>query len=228
MSHILLLHGAIGSSSQMLPLGNLIDGKLSVAALDFTGHAGRNAETSEFSIPQFADDVLAWMEENKLGTINIFGYSMGGYVALYLARHYPEKVNRVFTLATKFRWTPEIALQEIKMLDPETIEEKVPLFARTKRASQNRVDDDTDGNFERVEGRGFQIYPSQSDGINRRPRQDGKSRRDCRSIYIASKRLVIGFTRYGPSHRAGEFENTFSVYSQFFWLINVFIGERGL
>lgn len=36
---------------------------------------------------------------------------MGGYVAWYLAEHHPEKANAVFTLATKFLWTPAIVQQ---------------------------------------------------------------------------------------------------------------------
>jgi pimeloyl-ACP methyl ester carboxylesterase len=57
------------------------------------------------------------------------GHSMGGYVALYLAKHHPEKVSKVVTLATKFLWTPEIAAREIKMLDAQKITEKLPAFA---------------------------------------------------------------------------------------------------
>jgi pimeloyl-ACP methyl ester carboxylesterase len=133
---LLLLHGAIGSSSQLLSLlnllsGNLPYGKFQPFVLDFGGHASRCAEAGEFSIKRFAHDVLSWMEEKKFETIDIFGYSMGGYVALYLARHYPQKVNRIFTLATKFRWTTEIASREISMLDPVRIAEKVPAFAKT-------------------------------------------------------------------------------------------------
>ena len=128
---VLLLHGAIGSSSQMLPLANLLAGKFNVSAFDFYGHGSRSGETKDLSIAGFAEDVMRWMEAKKNESIDIFGYSMGGYVALYLARHYPEKVNRIFTLATKFRWSPQIAANEIKMLDPEKIAEKVPVFAKT-------------------------------------------------------------------------------------------------
>jgi pimeloyl-ACP methyl ester carboxylesterase len=55
---------------------------------------------------------------------------MGGYVALYLARNNPEMVNRIFTLATKFDWTPESAMRESQLLDPVRIEENLPAFAR--------------------------------------------------------------------------------------------------
>lgn len=56
---------------------------------------------------------------------------MGGYVALYLALHHPERVQCVFTLATKFAWSPEAAAHETRMLQPEKVQEKVPAFAAT-------------------------------------------------------------------------------------------------
>jgi len=54
---------------------------------------------------------------------------MGGYVAMYLAKHHPELVNGIATLATKFEWNEGIAAKEIKMLQPEIMEQKIPAFA---------------------------------------------------------------------------------------------------
>jgi enterochelin esterase-like enzyme len=59
----------------------------------------------------------------------VFGYSMGGYVALYLAHSQPTLLGNIITLGTKFEWTPKIAQKEIKMLDAKVIIEKVPKFA---------------------------------------------------------------------------------------------------
>lgn len=128
---MLLLHGAIGSSAQLIPLANKLSEKFKVHTLDFSGHGGREIPSEDFSIKLFANDVLEWMDKNSIQTTDIFGYSMGGYVALYLARHFPEKVGRIDTLATKFNWTPEGARQEAAMLDPEKITEKLPAFAET-------------------------------------------------------------------------------------------------
>jgi pimeloyl-ACP methyl ester carboxylesterase len=69
------------------------------------------------------------MHQTKPDKINIFGYSMGGYVALYLAAHHPEAVDRIITLGTKYQWSPEIAAKETAMLNPVAIETKVPKFA---------------------------------------------------------------------------------------------------
>ena len=84
-----------------------------------------------YSIRVFANDVLDYMQLNGLEQVSILGYSMGGYVAMYLAAHCPDRVERVMTLATKYLWTEEIAAREVKMLVPEKIEEKLPAFAAT-------------------------------------------------------------------------------------------------
>jgi pimeloyl-ACP methyl ester carboxylesterase len=64
---------------------------------------------------------------------------MGGYVAMYLAKHHPQKINKVITLATKFTCDEAIAAKEIKMLNAEKIEEKLPGFAMSlqKRHAPN-------------------------------------------------------------------------------------------
>jgi pimeloyl-ACP methyl ester carboxylesterase len=129
MQHLLLLHGAIGSSLQMAALEDALKENFQIHTLNFSGHGG-SALSDEFSIERFAGDVLNYIAEQNIPAANIFGYSMGGYVALYLAKHHPEKVGSIFTFATKFEWTPEIAARETKMLDPAVIEEKVPTFAK--------------------------------------------------------------------------------------------------
>jgi pimeloyl-ACP methyl ester carboxylesterase len=128
---LLLLHGAIGSSTQLKTISDILNEKFDVHLLDFSGHGGKDIPEEQFSIKLFCNDVLKWLEHHNLSRINIFGYSMGGYVAIYFARHYPQMANRIFTLGTKFHWTPESALKEVKMLDPLKISEKVPAFAQT-------------------------------------------------------------------------------------------------
>ncbi len=130
MQHLLLLHGAIGAKDQLQPLCEALKNDYIVHSLNFSGHGGKPMPEI-FSIEFFANDILNYLEENNIERINILGYSMGGYVAMYFAKHYPEKVNKIFTLATKFLWTPEIAQRETEMLNPDKIEEKLPLFART-------------------------------------------------------------------------------------------------
>jgi pimeloyl-ACP methyl ester carboxylesterase len=129
MKKLLLLHGAIGAKDQLAPLAGSLQDSYEIYTLNFPGHGGEPAP-SVFSIEVFADHVLRWLEENRISTIDVFGYSMGGYVALYLAKHHPQKIGRLFTLATKFSWDQATSQKEITMLDPTRIEEKLPAFAK--------------------------------------------------------------------------------------------------
>ncbi|OQP58220.1 alpha/beta hydrolase [Niastella vici] len=129
MQHIILLHGALGSKDQMKPLAVELENKFQVHSFNFSGHGGRPFADTAFSIPLFAEQIAQYMHETGIAQAYIFGYSMGGYAAMYLAKHHPEKVNKLITLATKFHWDEKTAAQEVKMLNGKTIQEKVPAFA---------------------------------------------------------------------------------------------------
>lgn len=128
MRQLLLLHGAIGAKEQFGALEKALENTYDIHTLNFSGHGGAPMQP-DFSIARFADEVLQFLNANQIGKIDIFGYSMGGYVALYLAKNHPERIGKIFTLATKFHWTPEIAQRETKMLDAGKIAEKIPAFA---------------------------------------------------------------------------------------------------
>ena len=129
MNSIILLHGAIGAKDQLEPLAKeLKQVGLDAHTFNFSGH-GTSPFQNEFSIKQFASELETVIQQQNLIKPIIFGYSMGGYVALYLAKHKPDLLGNIITLGTKFEWTPEIAQREIKMLDVKTIIDKVPKFA---------------------------------------------------------------------------------------------------
>jgi pimeloyl-ACP methyl ester carboxylesterase len=131
MKKLILLHGALGSKKQFYPLVELLSSHYKALTMDFTGHGEEPASEKEFSISQFSKDLVHFLEEHTIEKADIFGYSMGGSVALYTARLYPEKVNRIFTLATKFDWNPQSSIKEAAMLDAEKIKIKVPAFAQS-------------------------------------------------------------------------------------------------
>lgn len=132
--HLLLLHGALGSEAQLHLLAKAatdsLGGLLTTHTLNFEGHGGLPIP-KRFEIECFAQNVIAYIHQNNLhhAPIALFGYSMGGYVALYLARHYPQYTAKIITLGTKLAWNPQIAEREVQMLDPQAILAKLPNFA---------------------------------------------------------------------------------------------------
>jgi pimeloyl-ACP methyl ester carboxylesterase len=127
---VIMLHGALGSAEQMKPLGKSLTKNFEVHYLTYQGHDGKNPGLFNFSIEFFSNDVVNYMRENHIRKASFVGYSMGGYVALFLARYQPELVNRVVALATKLEWNPQLAATEMCRLDPEVIQEKWPQFAK--------------------------------------------------------------------------------------------------
>ena len=129
MQHLLLLHGALGSKDQFQSLVHLLEDTYQVHTFNFSGHGGRAFSDSPFSIPLFSEQIARYMLEMNIEITNVFGYSMGGYAAMYLARQQPNKINKLITLATKFHWDENISAKEVTMLNGKTIQEKVPAFA---------------------------------------------------------------------------------------------------
>jgi pimeloyl-ACP methyl ester carboxylesterase len=129
MKPLLLLHGALGAADHFDALKKELGMKYDVHTLDFSGHGQSPASPDSFSIAAFGDDVLKLIAEKGWESISIFGYSMGGYVALYLAKHHPEKIKEIVTLATKLHWDEATSVKEAGMLNPEKIEAKVPQLA---------------------------------------------------------------------------------------------------
>src|SRR5687768_12780708 len=136
---LLLLHGALGSVDQFAEIQNLLSSDFELLTLNFSGHGG-NPFDQDFSINLFAKDVLNFLEEKQIEAIDVFGYSMGGYIALKLASENPGLLNKIMTLGTKFNWTKESAEKEVKMLNPEVIEEKIPKFANTLKERHHPED----------------------------------------------------------------------------------------
>jgi len=128
---LLLLHGALYTQSEFEPLLPLLGERFDVHSFDFAGHGASPVPDGPLSIRGFAEETLRYVDDAGAERADIFGFSMGGYVGLYLAKHHPERIGRVMTLATKLDWTPESAARELRFLNPDLIQEKVPVYAGT-------------------------------------------------------------------------------------------------
>lgn len=129
MESLLLLHGALGSKEQFEKLVPKLENNFDLHLLDFEGHGMAGPTDSPFRIEYFMENVLGYLNEHDISKANIFGYSMGGYVALMLIKECPDRIKRVATLGTILNWNTEVADRECRYLHPGKIKEKVPHFA---------------------------------------------------------------------------------------------------
>jgi pimeloyl-ACP methyl ester carboxylesterase len=97
---LLLVHG-LGSRGEdwanLIP--ELIAGGNRVYALDLLGY-GDSAQPrdAQYSIPQEAAIVEGFLDSQHLRQVDVAGWSMGGWIALQVALHQPQRVRRLVLL----------------------------------------------------------------------------------------------------------------------------------
>ena len=90
---LVMLHGGIGASETLAPLVPGLDRRVILA--DLQGH-GRTADADRPLRPSLmADDIAELASELGLEQIDLFGYSLGGEVALRTAIQHPRLVRRL-------------------------------------------------------------------------------------------------------------------------------------
>lgn len=97
---LLLLHGALGTGKQFDQLIPLMKNEFEIYVPDLEGHGQSESKSGPFKIENFMDEVLDVLNQQQINQIDIFGYSMGGYIALLLAKNYPGKVDKIAILGT--------------------------------------------------------------------------------------------------------------------------------
>lgn len=66
-----------------------------VFAYDLRGRGGSDKPENRYSIPIHAADLAELIDELGLDRPVVVGHSLGGFVALYFAAHYPEKLSKL-------------------------------------------------------------------------------------------------------------------------------------
>jgi len=92
---LLLLHGNGEDSSYFEHQIPVFSQQFTVYAIDTRGHGKSPMGSAPFTLSQFADDLLAFMDKHDLPQADILGFSDGGNIALIFALRYPERVRRL-------------------------------------------------------------------------------------------------------------------------------------
>jgi len=126
---ILFLHGALGSAVHLEDLANLLRENNDVHLLDFLGHGMQNLLSGKLSVELLSTQLEEYIYNQQLISPLIFGYSLGGYVALYTSYRLPDSIGKIICLGTKFAWSPQVVNDQFSFLDPEKIKSEMPGFA---------------------------------------------------------------------------------------------------
>ena len=96
-SPLLMLHGFTGSSVNWKPHVKVLAKQFQVTTIDILGH-GRSPSPTDITLyrmENIAQSIVQIVHELGTGPLNLLGYSMGGRLALYIAVHYPELVQKL-------------------------------------------------------------------------------------------------------------------------------------
>jgi esterase/lipase len=125
---LLLLHGAIGQAGELNQLKEHLAESFECHALNFTGHGPAEEESQAFNMDVLVHDLKQFLTVHGFDHY-IFGYSMGGFVALkYCIDHEDQLPLGIVTYATKFDWTEVIRSKFISRLNPTDVQTKGGLF----------------------------------------------------------------------------------------------------
>lgn len=92
---LILLHGNGEDGSYFEHQMEHFSAQRRVIALDTRGHGKSPRGDAPFTIRQFADDLLVFMDERSIERADILGFSDGANIALVFALAHPERVNRL-------------------------------------------------------------------------------------------------------------------------------------
>lgn len=118
---LILLHGAFTTLDMFAALLPQLASTQKVVAVELQGH-GRTADIErEMRFEYLADDVAALLTHLGIEQADVFGYSLGGGVALYLALRHPGLVRKLALASTCYAidgYYPEIR-EGLKHATPE-------------------------------------------------------------------------------------------------------------
>jgi pimeloyl-ACP methyl ester carboxylesterase len=92
---LLLLAGQANNHHWWDPVRADFSAAHEVVTLDWRGTGASDAPTSGYSTPEFAEDAIAVLDALELRQVDVYGTSMGGRVAQWLAARHPDRVRRL-------------------------------------------------------------------------------------------------------------------------------------
>jgi pimeloyl-ACP methyl ester carboxylesterase len=74
-----------------------------VVAVELQGHGHTPDTERPLTLPNLAGDIVELLDELRIERADLFGFSLGGLVALQAAMSHPERVDRLIAASTQFR-----------------------------------------------------------------------------------------------------------------------------
>ncbi len=117
---MMLIHGAVGCAAEIEPLAAAFRHYTEVRTPNLIGHGGRPIP-ARLTIDAIARDLIEQCDRDGIERTFVTGYSLGAYIALYLARHFPSRVLGACALAPKVVFDARTVEHWTHLADPERL-----------------------------------------------------------------------------------------------------------
>ncbi len=133
---VIALHGVTDSWRSFEPVLPHLSETLRVFALSQRGHGGTEAPAAGYALADFAGDVVAFLDAQRLERAVIVGHSMGSAIALRLAIDHPQRVVALALLGAFAGFRGNRELEAFRREDLSNLADPVGFeFAREFQAS---------------------------------------------------------------------------------------------
>lgn len=123
---LICIHGAFGNSQETKQIISEYIPGVSLIHYALPGHDTQAELLENYSWSKIMTDFEAFLEIH--GPAYIFGFSLGGYLAISQALKDPKNIKGIIALGTKFSWNKTIAENEIKNLNLEQLKKIEPFY----------------------------------------------------------------------------------------------------
>lgn len=146
---VLVLSNSLGTTRELWELQlPALTGRFLVLTYDHPGHGSSDLPSQPSTVEAFAHDLLGLLDSLGIDRVSVCGVSLGGMVAMALALHAPERVDRlVLTCTSAYLGPPEPWSERARLVRAEgmeTIADTVvgrwftPAFARDDPSTSER------------------------------------------------------------------------------------------
>lgn len=95
LTPVIMLHGWGCSITHFEPIYKEMEKDRLVIVPDFPAHGSSSEPKETWNVSRFADAILALLRQEKIDRCDVIAHSFGGRVAIWIASHHPERVNRM-------------------------------------------------------------------------------------------------------------------------------------
>jgi pimeloyl-ACP methyl ester carboxylesterase len=95
---LIMMHGWGQNLRALQPMAELLADKAQIHVLDLPGFGKTPPPPEDWNTTQYADRVLAYLDEQGVERTDLLGHSFGGRVSMRLAHKYPDRVRSIIMI----------------------------------------------------------------------------------------------------------------------------------